>query len=130
MKEKFLSITKEVLLYIWQLPQNILGLLFLLFIKGEERKTTDNITFYYCKNFRGGISLGKYIILNSCNKTTVRHEYGHCIQSKMLGWLYLIVIGLPSLIHAGIHKYNCSPSKSYYHFYTEKWADKLMGIKR
>ena len=36
MKEKFLSITKEVLLYIWQLPQNILGLLFLLFIKGEK----------------------------------------------------------------------------------------------
>ena len=130
MWKKFRNIMKEVLLYIWQLPQNFLGLLFLLFIREKEKRTLEGITYYYCKNFRGGISLGKYIFLNSRSKISVKHEYGHCIQSKMLGWFYLIVIGLPSLIHAGFHKTNCSPGKSYYHFYTEKWADKLVGIKR
>lgn len=120
---------KEVLLYLWQFPQNLLGLLFLLFIRGEERHALGGINFYYAKGFAGGISLGKYIILGyKCDKS-VRHEYGHCIQSKKLGWLYLLVVGLPSLIHAAFH--DCeSVGKTYYHFWTETWADKLMNIKR
>jgi hypothetical protein len=120
---------KVVALYLWQLPQNLLGLLFLLFIRGEERHALGGINFYYVKGFACGISLGKYIILgDKCDKS-VRHEYGHCIQSKKLGWLYLLVVGLPSLIHAAFH--DCeSVGKTYYHFWTEAWADKLMNIKR
>lgn len=117
---------KGVLLYLWQLPQNLLGMLFLLFIRGEERHSLNGISFYYAKNFGGGISLGKYII--SCNKSEkyIRHEYGHSIQSRYLGWLYLLVIGAPSAINAMV----CSDSKRYYRFYTERWADKLGNVKR
>jgi hypothetical protein len=84
----------------------------------------------------GGISLGKYCIVNtghyrqsmeeSLKRDTVRHEaIGHTAQSRMLGWLYLIVIGLPSFMRAAFFGYRC-----YYDFYTEKWADKLAGIDR
>lgn len=116
---------KAILLYLWQLPQNILGLLFLLLIKGEERHSLNGITFYYCWGFGGGISLGKYIILGDYSEGDVRHEYGHCLQSLRLGWLYLLVIGLPSLLWATFYK-----GENYYSFYTEKWADKLGGVIR
>lgn len=80
---------KGVMLYLWQLPQNLLGLLFLLFIRGEEKHTLNGIDFYYAKNFNGGISLGKYIILCGKWEESVRHEFGHCIQSKSgVGYIF------------------------------------------
>lgn len=118
---------KRIALYLWEFPQNLLGLLFLLFIRGEEKHKLGGIDFYYAKNFNGGISLGKHIILCGKWEKSVRHEYGHCIQSRMLGPLYLIVVGIPSLIHAGFCK--CK-GHSYFDFFTEKWADKLGGVKR
>lgn len=120
---------KQILLYIWQLPQNLLGLLLLLFILGEKEHYLGGIRFFVSKNFPGGISLGQYIIMGYATEKSVRHEFGHCIQSKYLGWLYLIVIGLPSIIHACIHDFE-SIGKTYYHFWTESWADKLAGVKR
>jgi hypothetical protein len=117
---------KDILLYLWQLPQNALGLLFLLFIRGEEKHSLNGISFYYAKNFNGGISLGRYIILSHKWDKSVKHEYGHCKQSQMLGWMYLLIIGIPSIINAMV----CKDGKRYYHFYTEKWADKIGGVKR
>ena len=77
---------------------------------------------------RGGISLGQYIIINQfIPKTTVMHEYGHCVQSRYLGWFYLLVIGLQSILHAALCK--CK-NHSYYNMWFEKWADKLGGVKR
>lgn len=87
----------------------------------------EDITFYYSKNFTGGISLGQYIILSSKWKDDVRHEFGHCLQSKMLGWFYLPIIGLPSLLHAWLCK--CK-DHDYTDFWCEKWADKLGKVKR
>ena len=117
----------RVILYLWQLPQNILGLLFLLFIRGEKKHDLYGVRFYTAPKIKGGISLGQYMILGKETYNLVRHEYGHYLQSKMLGPLYLIVVGLPSVLHAWL----CPCKKhSYYDFYTEKWADKLGGVKR
>lgn len=118
---------KLALSYLWQAPQNLLGLLFLLFIRGEERHTLGGVSFYYCWGFNGGISLGRYIILGEYCEKSVHHEYGHCIQSKMLGPLYLLVVGLPSLIHAWLCR--CK-DHSYYDYWCEKWADRLGNVKR
>lgn len=122
-----------IVLYVWQLPQNLLGLLFLLFTIGEIRHKLGNIRFYYAKNFPGGITLGEYIILNSTRENDIHHEFGHVLQSRILGPFYLIVIGLPSIIHAWINgSIGCCEKHEdgYYHFYTEKWADKLGGVER
>lgn len=113
------------MLYLWQLPQNILGMLILLFLKGEERHSVSGISFYYAKGFKGGISLGRYIILGDKHERSVRHEFGHCVQSKILGPLYLLVVGIPSIIHAWLCK--CG-NHSYYDFWCEKWADSLGGV--
>ena len=82
----------------------------------------------------GSVSLGEYIFLcpnHWRDETILKHEQGHGRQSLYLGWLYLIVIGLPSIIWAGCFgwyrkKYNVS----YYSFYTERWADMLGGVNR
>ena len=124
---------KGVLLYIWQLPQNMLGLLVILFSRASRDKQGDTWrTRYYF-----GVSLGKYIVVNTKTPLTVlRHERGHQYQSLYLGWLYLIVIGLPSVMgnlgDRWFHK--AWPwSKRYYWYYSlpwEAWADKLGGVVR
>lgn len=122
---------KNILLYIWQLPQNLLGLLFLLCIKGEVKHKLDNIEFYYSDKFPGGISLGKYIILGNKYKDSIKHEFGHCIQSKKWGWLYLPVIGLSSCIWAALYGSIIKKTHNgYYKFWTEKNADILGKVKR
>lgn len=130
---KFFKFLWQILLYVWQLPQNLIGLLFLLFIQGETKHKLGNIRFFYAKTFPGGITLGEYIIVGTKQQLIVKHEFGHVLQSRYLGPLYLLVIGLFSVIHAGINKFIkcCEKHKEgYYHFYTEKWANKLGGIDK
>lgn len=122
---------KQALLYAWMLPQNLLGLLLRAIYKGND-STYESSIVRRSTFFRGGISLGKYIIVSQwASKNTIKHEYGHCKQSKYLGWLYLVVIGLPSLIWAWMYGPIVKPTKNgYYKLYTEKWADKLGGVER
>ena len=122
---------KNTLLYIWQLPQNLIGLLLILIYKGND-DNTNGIIVRRSLNMRGGISLGKYIIVNQfARDNTVYHELGHCWQSMYLGWLYLIVIGIPSIVWAGLYGSIIKPTTNgYYKFYTEKWADKLGNVQR
>lgn len=119
----------DLLLYVWQLPQNIVGLLCLAFLKGETRHRLGRIRFYYLDRFPGGVTLGEYIVVGTKDCLTVRHEYGHVLQSRYLGPLYLLVVGLPSILHAWIH--DCKKhGLTYYHFYTESWADRLGNVNR
>lgn len=121
--------------WVWQLPQNLIGLCYYLMIRKEITKSikpnNDTYTIYY-KESVGGISLGKFIFvpINSHNLDFItKHETGHNKQSKMLGPLYLLVIGIPSFMWASLHRDIC-PNKDYYWFYPESWANKLAGIKR
>ena len=122
---------KNIILYIWQLPQNLIGLILILIIQGEQKHKYNNINYYYYDPFPGGISLGNYLIVGSQHSQSIKHEYGHSIQSRILGPLYLIIIGIPSIIWAALYGPIIPRYKNnYYRFYTEKWADKLMNIKR
>ena len=56
----------------------------------------------------------------------MEHEYGHTIQSLILGPLYLIIIGIPSTLWGFLPCFNIkrrSKSISYFSFFTEKWAN-------
>lgn len=129
--KNFFKVFGEIILYIWQLPQNIVGLITRLLYPHSTRVVVYDIPVFYNTNFPGGISLGKTIIVYSTNEQTVKHEHGHQIQSMYLGPLYLIVIGLPSIIWAGLYG-SVIPytHNGYYKFYTEKFADKLGGVVR
>jgi hypothetical protein len=118
----------KILLYLWSLPQNLLGLLLRAIYKGNDSQYEDALVRRSVK-MGGGISLGRYIIINRyASRKTIMHEYGHCRQSKRLGPLYLLVIGLPSILHAW--RYDKKTGKSYYDYWTERWADRLGGIER
>lgn len=127
---------KEILYWTWCLPQTLVGLIVKLIYKARKKTYStwiDDTTFlWYTAHISyklpGAISLGKYIILGqySNNYNTYKHEYGHQIQSFILGPLYLLVIGLPSLIWCWIIQ--PLTKKNYYWFYTEKWANKLGGV--
>ena len=135
MKRSFL----EVFLWIWQFPQNLLGILLLAFYKREEvYHRLNGRTYYYTDEMRSGISLGNYIIMNRDDREDgMRHEYGHSIQSRILGWFYLPVIGLPSLLWNIIDWLIVEPRggwkrsyKIYYSMPWEAWADKLGNVRR
>ena len=129
---------KEILLYIWQLPQNLLGLIMMLFMLPHESKENyKGITYIVAKRMKGGISLGNYVILSysygnkKYSQKVWDHEYGHTRDSRIFGPLYLIVIGLPSLIWAYLYGNVIKTSyNGYYKFYTEKRADQLGGVER
>ena len=120
------------LLYLWQLPQNLVGLLLVTILRPEDCYDVDGVKLCYASRMRGGISLGRYVIIRDVLKdftgSTERHELGHSKQSRMLGWFYLFVIGLPSLLWAAW--WNEGRNRSYYSFYTERWADHLGGVNR
>ena len=133
---------KSSLLWLWQLPQNLCGIIYRSISKDNRIcvvETYDSRSVgakVYLQKTNGGISLGKYIFINQDyidKEIIIKHECGHVKQSKILGPLYLLVIGIPSILHAWLNNYiGCcwkNGEYNYYHFYTEKWANKLMGIE-
>ena len=130
----------------WEFPQNALGYIVKKVCKAtfDSKYKDANV---YSWNMNGGMSLGKYIFVPFQTPTAVidgliqsnpskkqleyiKHEYGHTVQSKYLGWFYLLVIGAPSLIWSQcFEKYRVRTKTSYYDFYTEKWANRLGGVE-
>lgn len=134
---KLKRILKNIGYWTWCLPQTLVGLIVAKANKSLKHIYIDpelglEVEYYLSEKFKGGISLGKYIIVNPSmdDEHTIKHEYGHQLQSFILGPVYLLVIGLPSLIWCNcFDKYRRENKVSYYDFYTEKWANKLAGIK-
>ena len=123
---------RNLILFIWQLPQHIVALIYFGYLVmmckdlGIDSRYKQ-ATVIPCV-MRGAVTLGNYVFvgLNSEYKETVKHELGHTIQSKILGPLYLIVIGIPSITYCGLRRlFPSLRKKNYYNFYTEKWANNL-----
>ncbi len=56
------------------------------------------------------------------------HEYGHTMQSLILGPLYLLVMGIPSTLWGflpSLSKMRKEKQISYFSFFTERWANSL-----
>lgn len=118
------------LLIFWELPQFILAVLILVTVRKRIKETIKyrNSKIYLVKGFPGGLSLSFIIFLNSRKKSNLRiikHEYGHTLQSLILGWLYLLIVGLPSITRAMIWSRRKLEEKKYYCRFPENWADLL-----
>ena len=132
---------KNILFYVWQLPQNILGLLVILVTRAE--KTVAPWEWVTGKPPRFGVCLGNYIIFGGAGGSieSIKHEQGHHKQSEILGPFYLILIGIPSFLWNIITRilwifstkkrwWLVTLIKIYYHMPWEYTADKLGGVKR
>lgn len=131
--KKISNYIKDSIKWLWQFPQNMLALC----IEGvlcqaayREGKVGGN-TIIVNITLPSAMSLGDYLFVNPMSsQKSIQHECGHSKQSDILGPLYLIVIGIPSLLHNIVH-YLCNKigiKWNYYSFYTESWANKLVGI--
>ena len=132
MMKLIMKYIRNLILFIWQLPQHIVALIYFGYLVmmckdlGVDSRYKQ-ATVIPCI-MRGAVTLGNYVFvgLNSEYRETVKHELGHTIQSKILGPLYLIVIGIPSITYCGLRRlFPSLRKKNYYNFYTEKWANNL-----
>ena len=127
-----------VLFWIWQFPQHFLAMIVKLILKPTSSQWYKGRRIFRVKQQYVGVSLGRYIFLSENYKLpTIMHEYGHSIQSLWLGPLYLLVIGIPSLVFCYLwdrlfhNKWNMPDRiRWYYKQPTEKSADKLGGVDR
>jgi len=127
----------------WGLLQTLLGLIvFLIHFKDRHYGYHGAIVTVW-KN-KSSVSLGMFVFVTEepyfvgkfegqipaeelSNRLLV-HEYGHTIQSLILGPLYLILIGIPSTLWGflpNVAEKRRKEKISYFEFFTEKWANSL-----
>lgn len=127
----------------WGILQTLLGFfVFLINIKHEHFLYHGAIITKWNKG--SSVSLGMFVFITKepyfyrryrdqyskeeLFERLLVHEYGHTIQSLILGPLYLIIMGIPSALWAGVpyfHKKRKNEKISYFAFFTEKWANTL-----
>ena len=125
----------------WGVLQTFLGLsMFLIHVKRKHFSYHGAIVTEW--NMKSSMSLGLFVFVTSepyfapkyegqisvedlSNRLLV-HEYGHTIQSLILGPLYLIVIGIPSTLWGFMGaKKRRDEQIPYGAFFTEGWANSL-----
>ena len=119
--------------FTWGLPQNLVGLGFFLFyrLRGCPHFSYQGAVVTIWTNPTGSMSMGRYLFLEPSwtpkDHDLLAHEYGHTIQSLFFGPLYLLTVGLPSVLWAGLPCFRNMRRKgrSYYSVYPEKGATRL-----
>jgi hypothetical protein len=133
-----------ILLWVWQFPQKLLGIILIRILKAEKVKMFTVCYWRFKREtkfsqFISGVSLADIILLpDNTAWETVCHEYGHSKQSRYLGWLYLPIAGIYSAVFCNLrdrvfHKNWCQYDRHYWYYktrWTEAWADKLGGVDR
>ena len=133
--KKFLWKVFFILLWIWHLPQNIVAMFRILlrrietsWLKPDNPHEKGGSVSTYISEACDSVTLGEYIFVYhklSNREEVIQHETGHVIQSRILGPLYLIVIG----IYSGIWCLFGANEKGRYACWTERWANRLSGLK-
>lgn len=132
-----IGIVKAAAMWVWQAPQNALGLALtgLALLGGGRTLVSDGTARVTMAMWRGSVSLGRYIVLSKAavlgegRERTLLHEMGHQVQSLILGPLYLPAVGLPSLAWASLRRLGLFRDFGYYDFYTERWANDIAGLE-
>lgn len=118
--------------FTWELPQTAMGLFMADLYSGfsVDKFQNKGITFFKTTlmGIGGGITIGNYSVVGHNENApreyldyqadVIKHEYGHTIQSRILGPLYLPIIMIPSGIHALFYH-----GGDYFKFFTEHWAN-------
>ena len=129
----------------WGLPQTLIGSA--VYIANRDKRHFNYegacVTVW---DREDGVSLGKFIFVPKMgedkesgslvvSRELAEHEYGHSIQSLILGPAYLLLVGAPSLIWSRLpyfEKRRKKTGKSYYSPIFEKSANTLSAsaVKR
>lgn len=121
--------------FTWGILQNIAGLIIYLFLIIKDPKR-GRFSFHgsrvigWSSDYSAGV--GMFIFIGAASRRNfpriLSHEYGHTIQSCILGPFYALVIGLPSFIWAHnrrLTRNRMAGRYRYSDFYPERWANHL-----
>ena len=130
-----------ILQFTWGFIQNFLGLIvFLTKIKCPHGFFHGAIVTYW-PNTTNCMGLGMFIFMGEfeghkrpyddpkmyeLERSFLSHEYGHTIQSMLLGPFFFLVVGIPSVCWLNLpyfKKMRAKKNLSYYVAYQEKWAN-------
>jgi hypothetical protein len=130
---------KSIFLYIFQLPQHLLALLLIPILRAQRGDiftlygTQKPATLYFIPS-RFYFSLGDYIFLYKNFvpnlNPIIRHEFGHTLQSRKYGPLYLLIVGIPSFFFASLTKLGFLSPSTYHQRFPENEADFLGEVTR
>ena len=126
----------------WGLPQTLLGLIvFLAHLRDRHCIYHGAVVTEWAG--KSSVSLGLFVFVTAepffleklpeypreeLSARLLVREYGHTIQSLLLGPLYLPVMGIPSTLWGFLPSANRLRQEkqvSYFSFFTEKWANAL-----
>lgn len=127
----------------WGILQTLLGLIVFLLHAGDKHYCYHGaiVTEWQGKS---SVSLGLFVFVTAepyffgklqdsytlpeLSRRLLVHEYGHTIQSLLLGPAYLLAIGIPSTLWGFLPSTNRlrrEKQVSYFSFFTERWANAL-----
>jgi hypothetical protein len=120
--------------FIWHLPQETLARLLRGLLRRQGRLRAESRSFgearVYEHDGRWAVSLGRMIFVPYGSSYRLRaHEYGHTRQSRILGWLYLPVVGLPSITINLLSRRVTWFRRHYYDLFPERWANRLAHVE-
>lgn len=121
----------RLLQWSWGLPQTFIGFLFWLFYRKRP-----HFLFRGCIvttwRVSGSLGMGMFLFLNEDHYRedphVLIHEFGHAVQSALLGPLFLPVMGIPSFLWCNLppcRRLRREKEISYYSFYPESTANAL-----
>ena len=117
----------QVWQWIWGLPQTLIGaVIYVLCRKCPHERYHGAVVTHW--NQRGSLGVGMFLFLGEDDPQVVVHEYGHAVQSLILGPLFLPVMGIPSFLWCNLppcRRLRKEKGVSYYAFYPEKSANFL-----
>ena len=138
-----ISSLSSTLSFLWELPQNALGLVWLGAEKafGQVERLEWDRGRLFVESRRSAVSLGLFVFWREgenrwfiLDGATRAHEYGHSFQSRWLGPLYLPVVGVPSVLRVlyavAYREISGRRWDGYFDGFPESWADRLGGVNR
>ena len=121
---------------VWGFPQTLAGACVFMAHRHCPHYRFHGAVVTVWEQWGKGMSLGPFVFVcaadpavpNRVDARLLVHEYGHTVQSLILGPLYLPVIGLPSVVWANtpvLKRRRHERKASYYAFYPERFANWL-----
>lgn len=133
----------RLLQWTWGLPQTLAGAIVYIMNKSCKHYSYKGAIVTEWKS-KSSLSLGMFLFvtddpfyypqyrneydLESFSKMLMIHEYGHTIQSLILGSLYLFLVGIPSIAWSFLSVFVRKRERdkiSYFSAYPERWANQL-----
>lgn len=139
-----MNLLYRVLQWTWGLPQTLVGAVFYLINKRNPHFSYHGSCATVWKS-KSSLSLGMFVFVSedpfyyyedqrtrftedAFLEMLLVHEYGHTIQSLIFGPLYLLMVGVPSLLWSYLPRFVNLRERdhiSYFSAYPERWANRL-----